>query len=317
LRAFITGITGQDGSYLADLLLGKGYEVHGLKRRASSFNTERIDHLVEGEKFHLHYGDITDGAALSRLIHEIEPDEVYNLAAQSHVGVSFECPKYTAEVVGLGCLNVLEACRPLNVRVYQASTSEMYGNTAGPLNEGSSFAPVSPYGIAKLYAHNMCVNYRQAFGMKVSCGILFNHESPRRGPTFVTKKITDAARAGKCVFLGNLDAKRDWGHAKDYVEGMWRMLQVEADDFVLATGQSRSVRSFLKAAHEKITFEGHGALEVAYDTYRKKIAAVNVKYYRPVEIHNLVGDASKAEEILGWKPEISFEDMVEEMVDTP
>lgn len=345
-RALITGITGQDGSYLAELLLDKGYEVHGLKRRASSFNTERVDHLYEDPhlgqgRFRLHYGDLTDALSLTRLVAEVAPDEIYNLGAQSHVGVSFETPEYTAEVDGLGSLRLLEAIRFLGLenktRFYQASTSELYGKvTETPQREKTPFHPRSPYGVAKLYAHWITVNYREAYGLFACAGILFNHESPRRGETFVTRKITRglvrvAQGLDPCLYLGNLEARRDWGHARDYVRAMWLMLQHERpEDYVIATGQQHSVRDFVLWTAEELgltlEFEGKGIDEVA--TVRSITGArapalcpgdvilrVDPSYFRPAEVDTLLGDATKAREELGWVPEISAREICAEMVD--
>jgi GDPmannose 4,6-dehydratase len=335
-RALITGITGQDGSYLAELLLQKGYEVHGIKRRSSSFNTSRIDHLFQDQhesperRFQLHYGDVTDSTNLIRVIQEIQPDEIYHLAAQSHVAVSFETPEYTAQADGLGTLRMLEAIRILGltkkVRFYQASTSELYGNAiACPQNEDTPFAPRSPYAAAKLYAYWITKNYRQAYGMFACNGILFNHESPMRGETFVTRKITRAAVRIKhgmqqTLYLGNLEAKRDWGYAKDYVEAMWLMLQQdEPHDLVIATGQMHSVRDFVDLAFAcvdiKLQWFGQGkdAYAINVDT-GSKIVAVDPQYFRPTEVEQLCGDASKAEHILQWKPKITFNELVGIMI---
>ncbi|MEO0483448.1 MAG: GDP-mannose 4,6-dehydratase [Planctomycetota bacterium] len=320
-RALITGITGQDGSYLAELLLGKGYEVHGIVRRASNFNTERLDHIyqdphVDGARLKLHYGDLSDADTLSRILQIAQPDEVYNLGAQSHVRVSFDMPIYTAESVGMGALKLLEACREFEhrsgkfVRFYQASSSEMYGKVVEtPQKESTPFYPRSPYACAKVMAHWATVNYRESYGMHASCGILFNHESPRRGETFVTRKITRAVgriKMGlqKKVFLGNLDSKRDWGFAGDYVEMMWRMLQQdEADDYVVATGRTISVREFADMAfkHAGLDFEEH----VEFDA----------RYLRPAEVELLLGDPAKAKEKLGWEPTTSVEELAAMMVD--
>lgn len=335
--ALITGVTGQDGSYLAELLLEKGYIVHGVKRRSSSFNTERVDHLYvdkhEGEtRFSLHYGDLTDATNLIRLIQETQPDEIYNLGAQSHVQVSFETPEYTANGDALGTLRLLEAIRILGMtescRFYQASTSELYGKVQEtPQKETTPFYPRSPYAAAKLYAYWITVNYREAYGMFAANGILFNHESPRRGETFVTRKITRAVAAieqgtQKCLYLGNLDAKRDWGHARDYVEGMWRILQHnEADDFVLATGQTRTVREFVELAFSAvgrtIEWTGKGTDEVGKDSKTGDVLiAIDPVYFRPTEVELLLGDPTKAETKLGWKATITLETMVKEMVDS-
>ncbi|HRJ68250.1 MAG TPA: GDP-mannose 4,6-dehydratase [Beijerinckiaceae bacterium] len=335
--ALISGVTGQDGAYLSELLLSKGYEVHGIKRRSSSFNTQRIDHLyqdphVESARFHLHYGDMTDSTNLIRLVQEVQPTEIYNLAAQSHVAVSFESPEYTANADGIGVLRLLEAIRILGMekqtRFYQASTSELYGLVQEvPQRERTPFYPRSPYAAAKLYGYWITVNYREAYGMYASNGILFNHESPIRGETFVTRKITrSVARIetglDDCLFLGNLDAKRDWGHAKDYVRGMWMILQSdEPDDFVLATGETRTVREFVDIAFSevgrKIEWRGSGVDESGVDTKTgKTLVRVDPRYFRPTEVDLLVGDASKAQQRLGWQPEISFATMVRDMVAT-
>jgi len=332
-KALITGITGQDGSYLAELLLSKGYEVHGVIRRASTFNTQRIDHLYSDRhskdvKMFLHYGDMTDTSNLNRLLEKVEPDEIYNLAAQSHVRVSFEVPEYTAEVDGVGALRFLDAIRDvgLRTRFYQASTSELYGLVReSPQNENTPFYPRSPYGVAKLYAYWITVNYREAYGIFASNGILFNHESPRRGETFVTRKITMAAARIKAglqdkLYLGNLDAKRDWGYAPEFVEGMWRILQHDTpDDFVLATGETHTVREFVELAFKMlemdIEWQGVGINEIGVDRDTGKvIVAIDPDYYRPTEVDLLVGDASKAGRLLGWKPEILFHELVEIMV---
>ena len=311
-KAFITGITGQDGSYLAELLLGKGYEVHGLIRRSSSFNTERIGHLYEephseGVRLFLHYGDLTDGGALSRVLGDIQPDEVYNLGAMSHVRVSFDQPVFTAEVDGIGTLNMLEAVRNTcpKARLYQAGSSEMFGSSPPPQNELTVFHPRSPYACAKVYAHHQCVNYREAYGMFICNGILFNHESPRRGETFVTRKITRAAARIKeglqdKLYLGNLDAKRDWGYAEDYVEAMWLMLrQDEPDDYVIATGETHSVREFLTEAFHWFDLNDIDQ-RVGWDS----------RYARPSEVDVLQGDWSKARRILDWEPKMSFSELV-------
>lgn len=334
--ALITGITGQDGSYLADYLLDKGYLVHGLKRRSSSFNTSRIDHIYQdshegNSRFQLHYGDMTDGLALVRLIARTQPTEIYNLAAQSHVAVSFETPEYTANVDAMGPLRILEAMRTLGIekstKFYQASTSELYGSSgSGPLNEQSPFYPRSPYAAAKLYAYWITVNYRRSYGMHASNGILFNHESPMRGETFVTRKITRAVAAIELgqqhrLYLGNLDAERDWGHARDYVDGMWRILQQDQpDDYVLATGIKYSVRTFAERAFSRvgkiIMWSGNGANEVGVDDATGKILiAVDPRYYRPAEVDTLIGDPEKARCELGWKTQCSFDELVAEMVD--
>ncbi|HWK94404.1 MAG TPA: GDP-mannose 4,6-dehydratase [Pseudolabrys sp.] len=333
--ALITGVTGQDGAYLAEFLLGKGYVVHGVKRRASSFNTGRVDHLYvdphDGDtRFHMHFGDMTDATSLIRLIQETQPDEIYNLAAQSHVQVSFETPEYSANADGLGTLRLLEAVRILKmeqrVRVYQASTSELFGNAPAPQNELTPFAPRSPYGAAKLYAHWIAVNYRDAYGMHVSNGILFNHESPMRGETFVTRKVTRAVAAieygrQETLYLGDLDVRRDWGHARDYVEGMWLMLQQpEPDDYVLATGEAHSVREFVERAFacvsREITWRGTGAAERGLDAASGAVlVAIDPRYYRPTEIGHLVGDPAKARRVLGWRHRVGFEELVREMVE--
>lgn len=334
-KALITGITGQDGSYLAELLLSKGYEVHGLKRRSSSFNTERIDHIYQnpGEtnrNFILHYGDLTDSTNIIGLIKKIQPDEIYNLGAQSHVKVSFETPEYTANSDAIGCLRILEAIRLLGLekktRFYQASTSEMFGATPPPQNETTPFYPRSPYGAAKLYAHWITINYREAYGMFAVSGILFNHESPRRGETFVTRKVTRAVCRIKLglqekIQLGNLDAKRDWGHARDYVEAMHLMLQqAEPQDFVIATGRQYSVRDFCEAAFDEIgiilEWQGQGVDEKAIDKNTGKILIeIDPKYFRPTEVDSLQGDPSRANKILNWKAKISFKELVKEMID--
>ena len=326
--ALITGITGQDGSYLAELLLEKGYEVHGIVRRASLINTHRIDHIYPQLK--LHYGDLTDATNLISVIKKVEPDEIYNLGAQSHVKVSFETPDYTAQVDGLGTLRVLEAVRLLGMekktRIYQASTSELYGLVQEtPQTETTPFYPRSPYGCAKLYGYWIIKNYRESYGMHCSSGILFNHESPRRGETFVTRKITRglsriSAGLETHIELGNLNAKRDWGHAKDYVEAMWLMLQQdEPDDYVIATGKQYSVKEFIAEAAPifgfNIEWMGEGLDEVGYDWGMKKtVIKVSDKYFRPSEVESLLGDATKAKEKLGWKPKISFDELVEDMV---
>ncbi len=326
-KALITGVTGQDGSYLAELLLDKGYEVHGLKRRASSFNTSRIDHLPD---LKLHYGDMTDGSNLTRLLAEIRPHEVYNLAAQSHVQVSFETPEYTANADALGAMRLLEGIRILgmddDVKLYQASTSELYGNSGGYLrNEQTPFMPRSPYAAAKLYAYWITVNYREAYGIHASNGILFNHESPRRGETFVTRKITRAVAAistGKqdCLYLGNIDALRDWGHAKDYVRAMWLAVQQEKpDDYVIATGEAHTVREFVELAFAEVGinmgWRGIGIDEQGYDlSTGTTVVRIDPKYFRPTEVNLLRGDATKAMERLGWHPKIGFRALVKEMV---
>lgn len=335
--ALITGVTGQDGAYLAELLLNKGYIVHGIKRRTSLFNTDRIDHLYQdrhekGVRFFLHHGDLTDSSSLVRIIQQTQPDEVYNLAAQSHVAVSFEEPEYTANSDALGALRILEAIRILGLekktRFYQASTSELYGLVQEiPQKETTPFYPRSPYAVAKLYAYWITVNYREAYGIYACNGILFNHESPTRGETFVTRKITRALARIKlglqdCLFLGNLDAKRDWGHARDYVEMQWLMLQqAQPEDFVIATGAQYSVRDFVNAAAKElgihISWEGQGVEEKGYwETYEgtKLVVAVDPRYFRPTEVETLLGDPSKAKERLGWQPKTNFSDLVAEMV---
>ena len=327
--ALITGITGQDGSYLAELLLEKGYMVHGIVRRASLINTARIDHIFDHDRVKLHYGDLSDSANIVHILQKCQPDEIYNLAAQSHVKVSFEMPEYTGNVDGLGTLRILEAVRILGMekkcRIYQASTSEMYGLVQeSPQTETTPFYPRSPYGCAKVYSYWITKNYRESYGMYACTGILFNHESPRRGETFVTRKITRglsriSVGEQKVLYLGNLDAKRDWGHAKDYVRAMWLMLQQdEPDDFVIATGKQYSVREFVErvAPYFGITVEwvGNGDDEIGMDKYtRKTIIAVHPKYYRPAEVETLLGDATKAKEKLGWEPEISFDELIEDM----
>lgn len=332
--ALITGVTGQDGAYLAEFLLNKGYIVHGIKRRASSFNTTRVDHLYrdpheDGVRFFLHHGDLTDSSSLIRIIQQVQPDEIYNLAAQSHVAVSFEEPEYTANSDALGALRVLEAIRILglekNTRFYQASTSELFGLVQEiPQKETTPFYPRSPYAVAKLYAYWITVNYREAYGIYACNGILFNHESPVRGENFVTRKITRALARIKLglqkrLYLGNLDAKRDWGHARDYVEVQWLMLQQEKpEDFVIATGEQYSVRDFVNAAAEElgihVHWEGAGIDEKGYDADGKCIVSVDQRYFRPTEVETLLGDASKAREKLGWKPRTTFEELVKEMV---
>ena len=333
-KALITGITGQDGAYLAEFLLGKGYEVHGIKRRTSLFNTDRIDHLYQdpheaNRRFILHHGDLTDSSSLIRIIQQVRPDEIYNLAAQSHVAVSFEEPEYTANSDALGALRILEAIRILGLektaRFYQASTSELYGLVQEiPQKETTPFYPRSPYAVAKLYAYWITVNYREAYGIYACNGILFNHESPVRGETFVTRKITRALARIKlglqdCVYLGNLNAKRDWGHAKDYVVMQWLMLQqTQAEDFVIATGVQYSVRDFVNAAARElgieITWKGEGVEEKGFDADGRCIVAVDPRYFRPTEVETLLGDATKAREKLGWTPKISFKELVSEMM---
>ena len=325
--ALITGITGQDGSYLAELLLEKGYEVHGIVRRSSLINTHRIDHIYKN--IHLHYGDLTDATNLIGVIKKVEPHEIYNLGAQSHVKVSFETPEYTGQVDGLGTLRVLEAVRLLGmqdeVRIYQASTSELYGLVqAVPQTETTPFYPRSPYGVAKLYGYWIVKNYRESYGMHCSSGILFNHESPRRGETFVTRKITRglsqiSVGLQDVLYLGNLDAKRDWGHAKDFVEAMWLMLQQdEPDDYVIATGQQYSVREFVDRAAPyfglRLEWQGEGLNEVAVDKITKRtVVAVDEKYFRPAEVESLLGDPTKAKQKLGWEPTTTFDQLVEDM----
>ena len=314
-KALITGITGQDGSYLAELLLAKGYEVHGVVRRSSSFNTERLETIyqdphVPDYRLRLHYGDLDDGSSLSSLVKKVAPDEIYNLAAQSHVRVSFDVPEYTVSSVALGTLRLLEAMRELGTpcRFYQASSSEMYGSSAPPQNEHTPFLPRSPYACAKVFAHHLCQNYRDAYGMFIACGILFNHESPRRGIPFVTRKITRAAARikhglDKKLFLGNLDARRDWGFAGDYVEAMWLTLQVDKpDDYVVATGESYSVRDLLDVAF--------GTLDLDWKSY----VEIDPRYFRPTEVDHLHGDASKARALLGWKPKVTFHELITMMV---
>lgn len=345
-KALITGVTGQDGAYLSEFLLDKGYEVHGIKRRSSSFNTQRIDHLyqdphVSNKNFILHYGDLTDSLNITRIIQEVKPNEIYNLGAMSHVKVSFETPEYTANVDGLGTLRILEAVRLLKmenrVRIYQASTSELFGKVQEiPQSENTPFYPRSPYGVAKMYAYWITVNYREAYDIFACNGILFNHESPLRGETFVTRKITLAVAniaLGKQskLFIGNLDAKRDWGHARDYVKIMWMILQADQpEDWVIATGKTTSVRDFIKMAFScvgvTLEFKGEGINESAYiknitnNNFKfklgEKIVEVDENYFRPTEVDLLVGDAKKAKEKLGWTPEISLEEMVKEMVES-
>jgi len=325
--ALITGITGQDGSYLAELLLEKGYEVHGIVRRSSLINTDRIDHIYD--RINLHYGDLTDSTNIVRVIQKVQPNEIYNLGAQSHVKVSFEIPEYTGQVDALGTLRILEAVCLLGmqdrVRIYQASTSELYGLVQEvPQKETTPFYPRSPYGVAKLYGYWIVKNYRESYGLHASSGILFNHESPRRGETFVTRKITrglSRISVGEqdILSLGNLNARRDWGHAKDFVEAMWLMLQQEeADDYVIATGEQYSVRQFVEAAAPyfgmKIVWEGEGLNEIGIDKNTgRKVIDVNPKYFRPAEVETLLGDATKAKEKLGWEPKISFKQLVEDM----
>jgi GDPmannose 4,6-dehydratase len=329
-KALITGVTGQDGSYLAELLLEKGYEVHGIKRRSSSFNTDRVDHIFETEpNFYLHYGDLTDSTNIIRLLNEIKPDEIYNLGAQSHVHVSFETPEYTANSDAIGVLRVLEAIRILNmqdsVKFYQASTSEMYGLVQEiPQKETTPFYPRSPYGVAKLYGHWITKNYREAYGMHASSGILFNHESPRRGETFVTQKIVMGLRNiaegnQDILYLGNLNALRDWGHAKDFVRAMWLMLQQDVPgDYVIATGQQHSVKEFVEACAPyfgmNIEWVGSGVDEIGVDTNSGNvIIKINPRHFRPTEVESLLGDPTLAKNVLGWEPEISFEELVRDM----
>src|SRR5574343_5361 len=332
-KALIIGITGQDGSYLAEFLLEKGYEVHGIKRRASSFNTQRVDHIyedphIENARFKLHYGDLSDTSNLTRILQQVQPDEVYNLGAQSHVAVSFEAPEYTADVDAMGTLRLLEAIRFLGLekktRFYQASTSELYGLVQEtPQKETTPFYPRSPYAVAKLYAYRITVNYREAYGIYACNGILFNHESPIRGETFVTRKITRALARIKlgleeCLYMGNLDSLRDWGHAKDYIEMQWLMLQQDKpEDFVIATGVQYSVREFVNAAAQeigdKITWSGQGVDEIGTDNTGKIIVRVDPRYFRPTEVETLLGDATKARQKLGWVPKTTFEQLVAEM----
>jgi GDPmannose 4,6-dehydratase len=333
-KALITGVTGQDGAYLAEFLLNKGYEVHGMRRRSSLFNTARIDHLLQdihdsSQPFFLHYGDMTDSMSLTRIIQKVQPDEIYNLAAQSHVAVSFEEPEYTANTDALGALRILEAIRILGLqnktRFYQASTSELYGQVLEiPQKETTPFYPRSPYAVAKLYAYWITVNYREAYGIYACNGILFNHESPLRGETFVTRKITRALARIKlglqeCLYLGNMSAMRDWGHAKDYVEMQWLMLQRDKpEDFVIATGAQHSVRDFVNAAAKElgmpITWKGEGVEEKGFNTMGKCVVAVDPRYFRPTEVETLLGDARKAQSLLGWTPKISFNELVSEMM---
>jgi len=334
-KALITGITGQDGAYLAEFLLAKGYEVHGIKRRASSFNTDRIDHLYQdphqsGVRLRLHYGDLTDATNLIRIVQQVQPDEIYNLAAQSHVAVSFETPEYTANADGVGTLRLLEAIRVLGLgdrtRFYQASTSEMFGKVQEtPQRETTPFYPRSPYGAAKLYAHWITVNYREAYGLYACSGILFNHESPLRGETFVTRKVTRGlaridAGLEDCIWLGNLDARRDWGHARDFVRAQWLMLQQpEPDDYVIATGEQHSVREFVERAGlclgMRIEWHGAGIDEQGVDASTGRvIVRVDPRYFRPTEVDTLLGDATKARSRLGWTPEIGFDTLVREMI---
>tara|TARA_B100000579_G_scaffold297673_1_gene247706 strand:- start:4494 stop:5645 length:1152 start_codon:yes stop_codon:yes gene_type:complete len=343
-KALITGVTGQDGSYLSELLLDKGYEVHGLKRRSSSFNTSRIDHLYqdpheENQRFILHYGDLTDSTNLIRIIQDIQPDEIYNLGAQSHVAVSFESPEHTANSDALGTLRILEAVRILGLkdktRIYQASTSELYGLVQEtPQSESTPFYPRSPYGVAKLYAYWITVNYREAYGLFACNGILFNHESPKRGETFVTRKITRGLSRielglSECIYLGNLDSKRDWGHARDYVEMQWRMLQQKnPEDFVIATGRQETIRNFIELCAKElgwsndesspaIIWEGKGLSEIGRRADNKKIVIrIDERYYRPTEVESLLGNPSKAKLKLGWTPTTSLEELISEMIST-
>ncbi|HEY8507903.1 MAG TPA: GDP-mannose 4,6-dehydratase [Steroidobacteraceae bacterium] len=334
-RALITGITGQDGAYLAELLLSKGYEVHGIKRRSSSFNTDRIDHLYQDPhernvRLRLHYGDLTDATNLIRIVQHVQPDEIYNLAAQSHVAVSFETPEYTANADALGTLRLLEAIRILNLkcRFYQASTSEMFGKVQEiPQRETTPFYPRSPYGAAKVYAYWITVNYREAYGIYACNGILFNHESPIRGETFVTRKITRglariAVGLQSCLYLGNLDARRDWGHARDFVEAQWLILQQpEPSDYVIATGEQHSVREFVERAGSllgmRIEWQGRGVDECGIDvTTGRTVVRIDPRYFRPAEVDTLLGDSSKARAQLGWSPKITFDTLVKEMVDS-
>jgi GDPmannose 4,6-dehydratase len=325
MKALITGITGQDGSYLAELLLQKGYEVHGIIRRASQINTDRIDHIYDSVS--LHYGDLTDSSNLINIIEQIQPDEIYNLGAQSHVKVSFEMPEYTSQVDAIGTLRILEAVRLLgaNSKVYQASTSELFGDVKEtPQKETTPFHPRSPYGVAKIYGYWITRNYRESYGMYACSGILFNHESPRRGETFVTKKITKGLcriqnGLQDCIYLGNLNAKRDWGHAKDFVYAMWLMLQQETpDDYVIATGQQHSVRDFVEESAPyfgmKIVWQGNGLDEIGVDENTGKVVIkIDPRYFRPAEVETLLGDASKAKQKLGWEPKILFKQLVEDM----
>lgn len=328
-KALVTGVTGQDGSYLAELLLSKGYEVHGIKRRSSSINTERIDHIYDNKNFHLHYGDLTDSTNITSLLAQIKPEEIYNLGAQSHVQVSFEIPEYTGQVDAIGTLRILEAVRMLNLindtKIYQASTSELYGLVQEtPQKETTPFYPRSPYGVAKLYGFWIVKNYRESYGLHASSGILFNHESPRRGETFVTQKIVKGLYAvsqgkQKVLTLGNLNAKRDWGHAKDFVDAMWLMLQQDTpDDYVIATGEQHSIREFVELCAPyfgmKIEWSGEGLEERGIDTNTGDVVInVSERYFRPAEVETLLGDATKAKNVLGWKPSVSFEELVKDM----
>jgi GDPmannose 4,6-dehydratase len=317
MRALITGVTGQDGSFLAELLLSKGYEVHGLKRRASSFNTDRVDHIYEdfheaGTRFYLHHADLTDSGSISKLLYDIRPDEVYNLGAQSHVKVSFEIPEYTGDVVAMGALRLLEGIRQvgLKCRLYQASSSEMFGNAPPPQSEVSPFQPRSPYACAKVFAHNVTVNYRESYGFHASCGILFNHESERRGETFVTRKVTRAVAKIKLglqdkLYLGNMDAKRDWGYTPDFVRAMWMMMQQDRpDDYVIGTGHAYSVREFVEAAFSHVDLDWHDYVEI------------DPRYFRPAEVDFLRADPTKARTQLGWEPTVGFDELVRIMVDS-
>lgn len=324
-KALITGITGQDGAILARFLLEKSYEVHGLRLYSATQDMQRLESLAQNGRFHLHYGDLIDGGSLHRLVNEIQPDEIYNLGAQSHVGVSFQTPEATAQINALGTLRLLEAIRNTKIRFYQASSSEMFGNAPAPQNEDTPFAPCSPYASAKLYAYWMVRNYRDSYGLHASNGILFNHESSLRGEEFVTRKISLAVAAialgrQEKLSIGNLDAQRDWGHARDYVRGMWMMLQKdEPDDYVLATGQAHSVREFIEAAFAvagiKILWRGQGLTEKAYRAGTGQVLVdVDPRFFRPNEVHMLLGDAAKARRILGWQPQVSFRGLVEEMV---
>ncbi len=334
-KAIITGITGQDGSYLAELLLGKGYEVHGVKRRSSLFNTTRVDHIYEDphvaeRRFVMHYGDLNDASSLNRILREVNPDEIYNLGAQSHVGVSFEVPEYTGDVTALGTVRLLEAIRETGsqTKFYQASSSELFGDVVEmPQTEKTPFRPRSPYACAKAYSFYITVNYRESYGMFASNGILFNHESPRRGETFVTRKITRAIAHIKyglqeCLYLGNMEAKRDWGYAGDYVDAMWRILQHdEPEDFAVSTGETRSVREFCEAAFAAagmpIAWKGEGTEEVGISEDDSRVlVAIDPRYFRPAEVDVLQGDSSKAKKLLGWEPKTTFEEMVEMMVDS-
>ncbi len=334
-KALITGITGQDGSYLAEFLLEKGYAVHGIIRRSSSFNTDRIDHLykdqhINGTKLFLHYGDLSDSSSIARLLEKIKPDEIYNLGAQSHVRVSFDIPEYTADVTGLGAIRLLDAIKESGIKTkyYQASSSELFGKVQEtPQKETTPFYPRSPYGCAKLYAYWITINYRESYGLYACNGILFNHESPRRGETFVTRKITRGlarilANKDECLYLGNLDAKRDWGYAKDYVEGMWLMLQQkQPEDYILATGETHSVREFIEECAKllkiNLKWKGRGKNEFGYDAKTKKILIkIDSKYYRPAEVDILLGDPTKARKKLKWKPKTKFRELVKIMLET-